>query len=693
MGLRNVRDIVVKPLGVSDAQDGTNSAPGSMASLQNLVPAYHTENVFAPRPAAVKIIDLSSINANGVVSCMLSIDSRVYGMVSSATYPGYDQPFVYNLATNTFLTLSGVAAGLLPTTQPTTGDWTPPTIQAVGPSTIIVTHPGFPGSSGPYFGWFDISGFTSSAVVASTTLGSKVLTGVVTTIGSSAPILQGVQPGQAISGTGIPTGAYVVSATNGTFSLSTTGSTHTNTTLDALGSTTGVIPGTLVSGPNIAPGTYVTVVNSPSSVTLSQATTATGTGLAIIFSGNGTITISAAAVSSNSNVALTVTGGTALAPRWGAGNTNTNPLATVPTCVYGFTSRAYFGAGSYLVYSDPLSPLQVSLASQAISVGDSTAITALSGVPLTSQLTGGVQQSMTVFKGAGQLYQVTGDAASSSLTLNAVAGSVGTLAPRSIVGTPIGTAFIAVDGLRILGLTGTLSEPIGMAGTGVSLPFLNAIYPSRMCAGYAENIYRVTVTNGASAGYPTYEYWFDINKTVWTGPHTFPASTVQSYSSGGTFLVVPLSVKASIWRSDAIPNYNSVYIENGAALSCTYQTSLLPDTGHLSYNRVNKMTLAMSISAASSANVSVTDDNGSSLGSASISGEGALPTIWGYSTWGGGTWGSGVGNLRQYAVRFPGPLFFRQAAVSVTFTAASNLTIGNLYAELQPLNYFANPTF
>jgi len=693
VALRNSRDVTVKPLGVSDAQDGTNAAPGAMTTLQNLVPAYHTENVFAPRPAAVKTVDLSSINAVGVISCFVVIDSHVYGMISSSTYPGYDQPFVYNLGTGVLQTVTGVAAGLLPTTQPTTGDWVPPTIQAVTPTTLVITHPGFPGSSGPYFGWLDISSFVSSAMVANTTLGSNVLTGVVTTVGSSAPILQGVQPGQAISGTGIPAGAYVVSATNGTFTLSTTGSTHSNTTLDALGSTTGVIPGTLVTGPNIPPGAYVTVVNSSTSVTISQAATATGTGLAVIFSGQGTITISANATSSNSVIALTVTGGTPASPRWGAGNTNTNPLTTVPTCAYGFNARCYFGSGPYLVYSDSLNAIQVSLASQAITVGDSTNITALSGVPLTSQLTGGVQQSMTVFKGAGFLYQVTGDPATANLLLNAVAGSVGTLAPRTIVGTPVGTAFMAVDGLRILGLSGTLSEPIGVGGTGVAVPFLNAVYPTRMCAGFAENIYRITVTNGATAGNPTSEYWFDVNKKVWTGPHTFPCTAVQPYSSGGTFLVVPTAAAASIWRSDAIPNYNSVYIENGAQLTCSYQTALLPDSGHLSYNRVNKMTLSMSLSSSASANVTVTDDNGYSLATTSFNGEGPLPTLWGYSTWGGGYWGSGVGALRQYALRFPNPLFFRQAYVSVTFSATSSLNIGNLYAQLQPLGYFANPNY
>ena len=158
---------------------------------------------------------------------------------------------------------------------------------------------------------------------------------------------------------------------------------------------------------------------------------------------------------------INITGGTAVKPRWGAGNTNTNPLSTVPSCVHGFNGRAYYGVSSYLVYSDPTTPMQVSLASQAVQIGDTTSITALAGLPLSSQL-GGIQQSMTVFKGAGTLYQITGDAAASGgLSVNAIAGSVGTLAPKSIAGTPGGLLFMAVDGLRLLGLQGTLSPPMG----------------------------------------------------------------------------------------------------------------------------------------------------------------------------------------------------------------------------------------
>lgn len=692
MGLRRKTPVVIRPKGLSDAQDGSNAFAGAMVSLQNLVLAYHTSSVFVPRPAAVPSIDFTNAtpsNPNGVISEMVVVGSRVYGMVSSArggAFAGKDEPFCYDLGSSAFIAISGVTSALCPTSPSTTGDWVPPVMRAITNTYLVVTHPGFPGgvSPSPYFGWIDTSSYSQS-IKGNVLSGSNVISSLVTTVGNSAPILQDVQPGQLLTGAGIPVGTYVVSCANGTFTLNTTGSTHSNTTLDTLGSVVGVLPGMTVTGPGIPSGTYITNV-SGGTLTMSQACTATGTGVAINFAGGGSVVMSANATATANVEVITVTGGTPSAPLWGAGNFNTNPLTVVPKCCYGFNSRNYIGAGPYLVYSDPLMPLQVSAATQAVLVGDGTDVTALAGVPLTSQLTGGIQQSMTVFKGASTLYQVTGDAASSSFNLNAVAGSVGTLAPRSIVGTPNGTMFMAVDGLRTLGLTGTLSEPMNIDGDGVAIPFLNALYPSRVVAAYAENIYRATVQDASQAGNPISEYWFDINKSVWTGPHTITARAVQAYISGASFLLAPLSVNGQIWRSDAIPNYTSSYVENGVRLQCRYRTVLLPDNQAAGWNKVMQGTLVMSLAAADFANVSVDDDRGATLGACSFNGQAASATLWDSSTWDGGVWGAAVSLLREYFLAFPNPLVFRQARVTATFQAAAGQAIGNLYFPVQPVN-------
>src|SRR5436309_10565651 len=321
MALRNMTPVIIRPSGLSDAQDGTNVFPGAMAQLQNLTFSYHTASVFVPRPAGVKVIDftnptfskgttgnttassnqlttvadvtdlqpgmtiavanvpagttISSIsgttitmsanatasatgaavtfaspaNPNGVISEYTIVGTRVYGMVSSALYAGKDEPFCYDLSSGGFVTLAGVTAALLPLSPNTTGGWTPPNVKAINNVTLVVTHPGFPGGAAPgvYFGWIDTSGYSQS-LIGNISSGSNLIDSVFTTVGNSAPILQGVTPGQLINDPRFPVGTYVVSATNGTFSLNTTGNTHSNTTLDGLASVAGVKPGMTVTG-------------------------------------------------------------------------------------------------------------------------------------------------------------------------------------------------------------------------------------------------------------------------------------------------------------------------------------------------------------------------------------------------------------------------------------------------------------
>lgn len=685
MALRDARNIVFVPAGVTDSLDGTNAPPGSMRVLQNLVPSYGTRGVYTPRPAGTTAINFASINPNGIVSALVVVGTRAYGWVSSSTYPGKDKPFCYDLVNQNFVTLAGVTSALLPLAQASTGDWVPPVVCAVTNSLILFLHAGYTGGGNPYFGWLDISSY-SQTVIANTTSGSPILTGVVTTQGTSAPILQGVQPGQLVTGAGIPAGAYVVSCANGTFSLNTTGNVNATTTLSAVANTTGVIPGMSVSGPAFLAGTYVTNV-SGATVTLNQAAITTATGTAVNFSGGGTITLSANATASNNVETVSVSGGTFSAPLWGAGNTNTNPLSQVPVAVAGFNGRAYFGLGPYLVYSDVLKPLQVSFASQALVIGDNTSITAIASVPLTSQLTGGVQQSLTVFKGAGALTQITGDAATANLSQNTVAGSVGTLAPNTISETPYGTAFIAIDGLRVLGLTGTLSEPIGSNGSGVVVPFLNALYPSRMASAYAEDIFRTTVQNAAAPGQPIYEYWFNFKTEEWTGPHTCPMRVIDPYPNGSSFIGAPWATNGVAWQSGVLPVSTSIYTENGAELTWTFQTSLLPDNHEGAFNKVMQTNIALAIYASDVLLVSAVDDKGATLDAVNVSGVSGAPSYWGSGVWGTALWGAAAPYLRELPVLWHQPLIFRQASISITGASSPGQQIGNIYAKVQSVGW------
>ena len=157
MPLRNRKSYRIKPTTVADTLDGTNSSPGSMQSLQNLIYDPSTPNCFVPRTAATVVSSFPGFTSPGVVSAAFIINGNVYGMVASGLVAGYDQPFCYNIASNVFYTVSGTqTSATLPATQSTSGAWTPPTMDASG-VIIVVTHPGFTGGTNPFFGWFDIT--------------------------------------------------------------------------------------------------------------------------------------------------------------------------------------------------------------------------------------------------------------------------------------------------------------------------------------------------------------------------------------------------------------------------------------------------------------------------------------------------------------------------------------------------------
>ncbi len=156
MTLQNARALRFSPQGLSDALAEEDAFPGAMSVLTNLIPDQSTKNVWTPRPAAIEQTSgFAGVNTPTGVSVFKVVGSYVFGMVSSARTPGYDEPFCFNLLTNTFVTVTGITSSNVPLTQPTTGDWTPPTMDVMG-NFVVVTHPGFDGVTN-FIGWFDIT--------------------------------------------------------------------------------------------------------------------------------------------------------------------------------------------------------------------------------------------------------------------------------------------------------------------------------------------------------------------------------------------------------------------------------------------------------------------------------------------------------------------------------------------------------
>jgi len=732
---RNTVPVRWQPKGCSDAVDGTNAPPGSMAALVNLIPDPQTRDVWVPRPAALELTDFTGANAPvpaGPISGRIIVGDVEYGLIPSTLSAGFDQPYAYDLVNRVFLAVGGVTSANVPTTPPATGDWTPPILAFVF-NRVIVTHPGFPGGL-IKFGWFDVSG-ASIGTVGDTINTVPIIVGY--------PNILGFQPGMAVTGSGIPANIDAVSAvgplTNAGFMVGTTvagspfitittnygvvsvagapvycsafpagttcatntigatlqltqnalstgtvlaivdmdaagpvmfqGDTHGNTTIDSIvnGTTANIFVGMPITdtlGTSIPPGTMVTAINSATSITISQAALTTAT---IHFNVAGNfIELSQAATATANGTSITIAGGTRTAPLWGAGDTARNPLPSVPLGVAQMNRRAWYALGlNGVVFSDSLLPCVVtnSLGVQALTPADGAAITSLGPLLLGVPLTGGIVEGLIAFQGVTSMQQIVGDQSTGNLTMNLLPVATGTAAPLSITPSELGLSFVSPEGLRIIGFNGTVSPPVGEGGEGIVSPFQFAVYPSRICAAANGGVLRITVQNGDVVGAPFQEWWFDLRRKVFHGPHSFPARLIQPWRN--TFVTAPLAVDASLWQSDWFANNASGYVENGSPLSWSAETTLLPDNSQIVMNAMVEGSIA--IAADVFVNVSVLDEDGDVLDSVS------LPT--------------GDLNFRQLPLYWHKPIVFKQMQFAASGQSDDTVRLGNFYFRYEILGY------
>lgn len=793
MPLRRGVPLTFKPATVSDAVDGTNAPPGAMLSLQNLIPDPSTNNVFVPRPAAMRITDfamVAGIPNPGAVSALLVVGDIAYGMIASMG--GVDQPFAYDLANNRFLQLRGVTAANVPASPPASpAAWTPPVMAQVG-SRIIVTHPGFAGSVPPApdykFGWFDVSSF-SGMVTGTLTLGSNIMTG--------NPAVAGTQPGMLVAGPFVPAGTTVVSAAQVVVSTtaasmdglvidgipsnsgfadavaqgglnhviiggpgirdgtkitgiigrhaiqisnpctavgqavtitiisgggtengqSTAGNTYTPSTLARVKNISGVTVGMSAGGQDISVGATVTAVipgaNGFNCVTLSQPIIGDGTANdAITFSGS-TVTLSNPA-SGNVTDGFVFSGGTRTSPLWGAGDTNINPLPSVPVGVAQFFGRAYFALGvNGIVFSDPGLPCQVSNiggVAQALTTNDGLAVTAIYPLMLSSPLlTDGTVQALVVFQGTSKMQQITGDAAFGTLDMAALPVATGALSPLGIFCCELGTGFISPEGLRFVDFNGRVTDPVGDAGSGVTVPFRLASVPSRIAASANAHVIRVTTINGLLPATPTpyQEFWYDIARKQWSGPHSFPVSLLQPWRD--SFVVTSRAIPA-LYESDVVPSLSSTYVENGAPLTYLFAPTPLPDTGALAENALVDMTWAIQLPAVKSSlsnqaiwdqslwdqaywdappptTITAFDITGAQLDETVINPTGPPPTLWDQAKWDQSLWDLTGATFQQLPIDWNGPLVFKQLVLQIAGQSIAGLRIGNGYLRYEALGY------
>lgn len=535
MAIRNGQPVRFTPKGLCDAFDATDAFPGACQLLSNLVFDQGNPEVVVARPGVgAAVTTFGSFTTPTFVSVYIVIGNVVYGMVSSGRNAGHDEPFAYNVATNTFITISGVTSGNTPTSPSTSGPWTPPTMAVVG-TTILVTHPGFNGAGANFFG--------------------------------------------------------------------------------------------------------VIVISNP------------------------------------------------LAPTWSSANLATNPLTGVPTSVANFNNRAWFSVGSTLQFSDVLAPLTRTNASQAVTVGDTTPVTAQSGLPIQTT-SAGVIGALVVFK-QSQVWQITGDPATNNLGLNYITLTTGCTAPRSVVQTPFGIVFAGPDAPYVLTFLGSLvalsSRPGQDFPPDLQVPFQSTTQPSRISASFSGNIYRICVPTLIRGQQQTNDYWYDIRRKRWTGPHTFTYDCAAQYNS--SFVLSGAAQGAALFVSTTIPTSNSSYSDAGSALMSHLRSSSFPKTGHMQEVQVVESTIELGSSGVSANfNLSAVDDQGNQLNSTFLQTP-VSGTTWGSFIWGSANWSTNTSIPSVYVIPWTAALVFSKMSIDVTVTPVNEVQIGTFFARYQDTGY------
>ncbi len=378
-------------------------------------------------------------------------------------------------------------------------------------------------------------------------------------------------------------------------------------------------------------------------------------------------------------------------PTWNGGNlTGAYSFTTVPSAVAQFNGRAYYitnvPAQPAVVFSDALAATVVTNATQILTFGDNATLTALAGLPLFNQL-GGVIQSLMVFKDETNVYQITGDASGNTLAINALNLATGTRSPESIATTPKGLAFVSPEGLRIIDFYAKISDPVGFDGNGITSPFSQSVVPSRISATCNGSLYRVTTQNGSIPGTPIQEFWYHMDRQVWSGPHTSTANQIQPWR--GTFIMAPVTVLGALYQSDPIQTNVSTYTEFGVALNWSWQTPLLPDTDEMTNNCMTEATLDLAFAPAGSVSCFFSDQNEAIIDSLTVSSTGTA-TIWGSFTWGVGLWGGASNMLAPIRLPWHFPIVFARGSYLAQGASAQQVRIGALHMRYQQLKHWAS---
>lgn len=378
------------------------------------------------------------------------------------------------------------------------------------------------------------------------------------------------------------------------------------------------------------------------------------------------------------------------APAWNGGNTTVNALPARPQWVAQFFGRAYFGVGNIVYFTDSLA-LAISAPNFAASltIDDRSATTGVAGLPM-GQTAGAILQSLCVFKNTS-IWQISGDIAltSNPLSLNRIANNVGCVSPRTIQSTPMGILFIAIDGPRMINLSGSVGYLQVRDGItpDIVTPFSTATNPTRMVGAYSNGIYRVCFDGPNTIWDSTYanqDYWYDFIFQRWNGPHSFNYHCAVGV--GSKFLIASNTATGRIFSSEIAPAATTVYQDLGGDVTCELVSCAI-EGAPMTMSAVIESTIELGGAGVGVVYyISMYDDKNNNLSPATIKLYEINP-LWGTVKWGQFLWRSAISNSQVFTIPWVNPVVFKKMIVSIRVLDAVNVSIKNSFFRVQTLGY------
>lgn len=356
-----------------------------------------------------------------------------------------------------------------------------------------------------------------------------------------------------------------------------------------------------------------------------------------------------------------------------------------PTGVANFNNRAYYSFGNTVYFSDVLLPLYMTSATQSLTIGDNTPIIGIGGLPVQTS-TSGVVASLQIFK-EFQIWQVTGDSASSTLAVNYLSLNIGTAHPYTIVQTPQGLVFLSTDGVYVVTQSGQvvpLTKDFGSPTQDLQYPFINVVKvdrevsPARAC--FSGSVYRICLNILVGISTLARDYWFDTVSRRWSGSHTYAYDQCQPYKSYFVISDTRYSPsggdKGIMYKSPIYPDPNTVYTDTNrfgtVSFLCSFQTTQFTKSGALEVKQLVRSNVEFGCGKAvvNSYQIQAYSESGQILDTISVS----TPTV--------GT------NCRQtLPLNWTKPLVFTKVTFYITVTSSSSVEIGAITLRLADTNY------